>query len=169
MHRAVSFLLINILSGIFFVNLSWSANMKLTSPSFGNNGYIPKKFSCHGEEISPELLIENIPGSAKTLALLVVDPDAPSGAWTHWILYNMPFLSRIPEAGAPGEMGMNSSGKASYDGPCPPSGVHHYIFKLFALDTELKFNKPPDRKAFEKAIEGHVIEEAELTGLFAHK
>ena len=143
--------------------------MKLTSPSFANNGYIPQKFSCHGAEISPELLIEGIPGSAKTLALLVVDPDAPSGAWTHWIVYNMPLVSRIPEAGAPGEKGMNSSGKASYDGPCPPSGVHHYIFKIFALDSELKFNKPPDRKAFEKAIEGHVIEEAELIGLFAHK
>ena len=143
--------------------------MKLTSPSFGNNGYIPDKFSCHGEEISPELLIEDIPDNTKTLALLMADPDAPSGAWTHWIVYNIPVVSRIQEATAPGEEGLNSSGKAAYDGPCPPWGVHHYIFKIFALDTELKFNKPPDRKAFEKTIEGHVIEEAQLTGLFAHK
>jgi len=143
--------------------------MKLTSPSFSNNEYIPKKFSCHGEEISPELLIENIPDNAKTLALLMIDPDAPVGAWTHWIVYNIPLVSRIPEASAPGEEGINSSGKTSYDGPCPPWGIHHYVFKIFALDTELKFNKPPDRKIFEKAIEGHVIEETELIGLFAHR
>ena len=143
--------------------------MQLTSPSFANNGYIPDKFSCHGEEVSPELSIEKIPDNSKTLALLVVDPDAPSGAWTHWIVYNIPIVQRIKEANAPGEEGLSSSGKAAYDGPCPPSGVHHYIFKIFALNTELKFDKPPDKKAFEKAIEGHVIEEAQLTGLFAHK
>ena len=143
--------------------------MKLSSPSFENNGVIPEKFSCRGDDVSPELLIEGIPDNTKALALLVVDPDAPSGAWTHWIVYNIPLVSRIPEASAPGEMGLNSSGKASYDGPCPPSGVHHYIFKIFALDAKLKFEKLPDRKAFEKAIEGHIIEKSELTGLFAHK
>jgi Raf kinase inhibitor-like YbhB/YbcL family protein len=143
--------------------------MKLTSPSFGNNEYLPQRFSCLGDGINPELLIADIPSNTKTLALLVVDPDAPSGTWTHWVVYNIPLLSRITEASVPGEQGISSSGNNSYDSPCPPSGVHRYIFKIFALDSRLKFKSPPDKEAFTKAIAGHIIEEAELTGLFAHR
>ncbi|MGA2774875.1 MAG: YbhB/YbcL family Raf kinase inhibitor-like protein [Candidatus Omnitrophota bacterium] len=143
--------------------------MKLTSPSFGNNEYIPQRFSCRGDDLSPELSIKDIPANTKTLALLVVDPDAPAGLWTHWIVYNIPSLSRITEASVPGDQGVNSAGDNAYHGPCPPSGTHRYIFKIFALDTELKFKSPPDNRAFTEAIAGHVIEEAQLTGLFTHK
>ncbi|MFA5276271.1 MAG: YbhB/YbcL family Raf kinase inhibitor-like protein [Candidatus Omnitrophota bacterium] len=165
----VSFLLLFFLSGLFFTELAGSANMKLTSPSFANNEYIPPKFSCQGDDVNPELLIKDIPANTKTLALLVVDPDAPSGLWTHWVVYNIPLLSRITEASVPGVQGLNSAGENSFHGPCPPSGTHRYIFKVFALDSELKFKSPPDNDAFTEAIAGHVIEETQLTGLFTHK
>ena len=143
--------------------------MKITSPSFRDGENIPDKYTCYGQDTSPALLIQGIPSTAKTLAILVTDPDAPSGLWTHWIAYNIPLLSVIAEGSAPGEQGINTDGARSYGGPCPPSGTHHYIFQVYALDTELRFQSPPDNAAFMEAIAGHVVEAAQLTGLSTHK
>ncbi|MFH1269902.1 MAG: YbhB/YbcL family Raf kinase inhibitor-like protein [Candidatus Omnitrophota bacterium] len=140
--------------------------MRLISPEFNNNGVIPKKFTCEGQDINPALIIEDIPRSAKSLALIVDDPDAPMGTWVHWVVYNMPVISRIDEDNIPGEQGINTAGRKDYHGPCPPSGTHRYFFKIYALDAELNLKPGLNKQGLEKAIEGHILEKAELLGLY---
>jgi Raf kinase inhibitor-like YbhB/YbcL family protein len=141
-------------------------NMKLTSPEFENNGFIPRKFTCQGEDINPELIIEDIPQGAKSLALIVDDPDAPMGTWVHWIVYNIPVIGLIKEDSIPGIQGRNDFGGGGYGGPCPPSGTHRYFFKLYALDTELNLEEGISKKVLEKAMEGHLLTKAELVGRY---
>ncbi|MEK6733414.1 MAG: YbhB/YbcL family Raf kinase inhibitor-like protein [Candidatus Omnitrophota bacterium] len=140
--------------------------MKLTSPEFENNSYMPKKFTCRGENVNPALVIENVPEGARRFALIVDDPDAPSGNWVHWVVFNMPVVSRIEENSAPGIQGVNDFGKNRYDGPCPPSGTHRYIFKIYALSTELDLQEGADKQTLENSMQGHILAWAELTGLF---
>jgi len=143
--------------------------MKLTSPVFENNQIIPKKYTCDGEDINPPLKISGVPEGTRSLVLIVDDSDAPMGTWDHWIVWNIdPSTSLIKENSVPEEavQGMNSFGKQPYGGPCPPSGTHHYHFKLYALDTE--FNLPPssNKKTVEKAMAGHILDWTELIGLY---
>jgi Raf kinase inhibitor-like YbhB/YbcL family protein len=140
--------------------------MKVTSPEFDHNGYIPQKFTCQGEDINPELVIEDIPQEAQSLALIADDPDAPMGTWVHWVVYDMPVANRIDENSIPGKQGHNDFGRYNYGGPCPPSGTHRYFFKVYALDTKLKLEEGIDKKDLEEAMEGHVIASAELIGLY---
>lgn len=140
--------------------------MKLTSPAFKNNTMIPKKFTCQGEDISPAFIIEDIPLQAKTLALIVDDPDAPMGTWVHWVVFNIPITPKIDEGAIPGKQGKNDFGRRNYGGPCPPSGTHRYFFKLYALDIELNLQEGISKKELEKAMQGHILEEAELIGLY---
>lgn len=142
------------------------ANMQLTSPEFTHQEFIPRKFTCEGEDISPALTIEDIPAATKSLALIVDDPDAPMGMWVHWVVYNMPKISRIEENSIPGEQGMNDFHRKDYGGPCPPSGTHRYFFKIYALDKELNLKAGLSKKELEKAMQGHIIEKAELVGLY---
>lgn len=147
-------------------------NMNITSPEFENAKNIPDKFTCNGENISPSLHFENPPMDAKSLALIADDPDAPSGTWTHWIIWNIdPQVKVIPENGLPPQAlsGTNDFGKKGYGGPCPPSGTHHYHFKLFALDSKVEIPEGSDRKTAENAIKSHIIDEAELVGLYSKK
>lgn len=141
-------------------------NMKMTSPDFKNNEMIPKKFTCDGENVSPGLVIEGIPGQAKSLALIVDDPDAPMGTWVHWVVYDMPPASRIGQNSAPGKQGTNDFGKRNYGGPCPPSGTHRYFFKIFALDAMLNVKEGLSKKELEHSLQGHIVEKAELVGLY---
>lgn len=143
--------------------------MILTSPSFKNNGMIPLKFTCEGGNMNPELQIQNVPEGAKGLALIMHDPDAPMpGGFTHWVVWNIaPTTSVIKEESVPpgSAEGMNSR-NAGYTGPCPPSGMHHYEFHLYALDAKFDL-LPSTRKAeLETAMQGHVIEQTLLTGLY---
>jgi len=109
--------------------------MTLSSPAFANNEHIPKQYTCDGANISPPLVIGGVPSSAKSLTLVVTDPDAPGGAFTHWKAINIgPNLTMITEGGHPGQEQTNGFGKVGYGGPCPPSGEHHYVFTLTALD-----------------------------------
>src|SRR3954467_15633748 len=108
----------------------------VTSTAFRNEGEIPAKYTCDGEEISPPLDIEGVPEATVTMALIVEDPDAPNGTFDHWIVWNIPPTHHIAEGGRPGISGDNSAGKTGYHGPCPPNGSHRYYFHLFALDTE---------------------------------
>jgi len=140
--------------------------MELTSPAFKNNEYIPKRFSCRGENINPALLIENIPPGTKSIALIFDDPDAPGRTWVHWVVFDIPVASEIKENSIPGKQGVNDSGRISYDGPCPPFGTHRYVFKAYALDAELKLEEGITKAELEAAMKGHVLDKTELTGLF---
>ncbi len=141
--------------------------MKLTSPEFEPNGAIPARFTCQGDDVNPLLRIAGVPASARSLALIMYDPDAPSGMWVHWVLYNIyAGASFIDENTTPGLQGVNSWGKLDYGGPCPPSGTHRYIFKLYALDIELPMRAGATKQKLEEAIQGHVCAQAELIGTY---
>ena len=140
--------------------------MKLTSPEFENGKNIPRKFTCEGDDINPRLIIEDIPTGTKSLALIVDDPDAPMGTWVHWVSFNIPVVSQIDEDSIPGKQGLNDFGRKDYGGPCPPSGTHRYFFKLYALDTVLDLNEGINKEALEEAVEGHILDKAELIGLY---
>lgn len=143
--------------------------MRLASPDFKHNELIPKKFTCDGEDINPALIIEDIPKGTKSLSLIVDDPDAPMGIWVHWVVYNIAPLSKIEENSIPGKECINDFRRESYGGPCPPSGTHRYFFKLYALDTELNLNKGSRKETLEKAMQGHILDKAELIGLYKRK
>ena len=143
--------------------------LKISSPSFENNGHIPKKFTCDGENINPRLLIEGRPSKAESLALIVDDPDAPGGMWVHWVLWNIPPDTKdIKETSVPqkAEQGLNDFRKHDYGGPCPPWGTHRYFFKLYALDTTLSLGTNSTKAALERAMQGHIIEQAQIIGLY---
>ena len=143
-------------------------NMKLTSPAFENNGKIPSEYTCDGSDTSPELNIADVPKNAKSLVLVNDDPDAPVGTWDHWIVFNiLPATAKIEKGEEPeGLGGKNSWGKTGYGGPCPPSGVHRYFFKLYALDTTLNLKEGATKKEIEKAMQGHVVAKTELIGTY---
>lgn len=140
--------------------------MELKSPEFENNQFIPKKFTCEGEDVNPALIIENLPEGTKSLALIVDDPDAPMGTWVHWVVYDIPVTSRIDEDSVPGKQGINDFRKKDYGGPCPPSGTHRYFFKIYALDQELGLPEGITKEDLEKAMQGHILDKAELIGLY---
>lgn len=146
--------------------------LKITSPIFDNNDNIPKKYTCDGMDINPPLLIENVPKDAKSLALIVDDPDAPMGTWVHWILWSInPGTKEIKENRVPEgtKQGTTDFGKHDYGGPCPPSGTHRYFFKLYALDNVPALS-PGSRKAdLEKSMKGHIISQAQIIGLYRRK
>jgi len=146
-------------------------SMKLTSTAFGDNGNIPAKYTCQGEDISPPLGIQAIPGGTKSLVLIMDDPDAPVGTWVHWVLWNISAVPAIGEDSVPkgAVEGRNSWGSNGYGGPCPPSGTHRYMFKLYALDTELKLGGSSGKVEVERAMQGHILAQARLTGLYAKK
>ena len=140
--------------------------MKLTSPAFENNKTIPAKFTCEGKDISPALTIEGIPAGTKSLALIVDDPDAPVGTWVHWVVFDIPVMASIEEDSIPGKQGMNNFRRKDYGGPCPPSGTHRYFFKIYALDSELGLSEGIDKKGLEEAMQGHILDKAQLIGLY---
>ena len=142
--------------------------MKLTSPSFQHNGNIPSEFTCDGTDLSPPLTISDVPSNAKSLALIMDDPDAPVGTWDHWIVFNInPSTREIPKGKEPsGTAGKNSWGRTGYGGPCPPSGTHRYFFKLYALDAMLNLPQSSAKKDIEREMQGHILAKAELIGLY---
>ncbi len=145
------------------------AKMNVTSAAFQEGANIPSKFSCDGANSSPPLQISDVPSEAKSLVLIVDDPDAPSGLFTHWIVWNIsPQTSTIAEGSVPkGAQGTNDFGKSGYAGPCPPSGTHRYYFKIFALDRELDLPFRARRGQLDAAIKGHVIAQGELMGRYS--
>lgn len=141
-------------------------SMKITSPDFENNKSIPTKFTCEGNDVNPTLIIEGIPKEAKSLALIVDDPDAPGRIWVHWVVYDIPVVGCIDENSIPGKQGLTDSGRKAYHGPCPPSGTHRYFFKIYALDKMLNLNEGIRKPDLEKAMQGHILDKAELMGLY---
>jgi len=147
------------------------AKMKITSSAFQEGGNIPSKFSCDGGNTSPPLQISNVPPEAKSLVLIVDDPDAPSGLFTHWAVWNIsPQTSTVAEGSTPkGVQGTNDFGRSGYGGPCPPYGMHRYYFKIFALDRELDLPFGAKRSQLEAALKGHAIAQGELMGRYSRK
>jgi len=143
-----------------------TATLDITSPAFSHNGLIPAKHTCEGENINPSLEVTGIPDEAKSLVLIVEDPDARHGIWDHWIVWNIPAKGTVVENTVPGIEGINSFKHHKYDGPCPPSGTHRYFFKVYALDTMLDLPSDSDKKKLEKAMEDHVLARGEIIGLY---
>lgn len=144
----------------------------ISSKAFKDNGDIPEKYTCDGTDINPPLKIDNIPDNAKSLALIVDDPDAPAGTWVHWVLWNIsPDIKEINEDDVPknAKHGINDFGKHDYGGPCPPSGTHRYFFKLYALDSTPDLSNNAKKADLEKAMKGHIIEQAQIIGLYKKK
>ncbi len=148
------------------------AAMTITSPAFQNGELIPSRFTCDGDDISPALVIGNVPPEAKSLALIMDDPDAPGGMWVHWVVWNIDpktteiGVNKVP-AGA--KLGMSDFRKAPYGGPCPPSGTHRYSFKLHALDIKPELGPGTNKAGLEKAMKGHILAQAELMGKYKRK
>jgi Raf kinase inhibitor-like YbhB/YbcL family protein len=137
------------------------------SPVFENNQLIPAKYTCDGDNVNPPLTIEGVPEGAKSLVLIVDDPDCPTGTWNHWLVWNIPSTTRkIEENKVPGTEGISTYRKHAYGGPCPPSGTHRYFFKVYALDAKLDLTANAEKKDVEKAMESHVLAEGELVGLY---
>ena len=146
--------------------------MKLSSPDFSDGGNIPERFTCQGKDVSPTLTIGGVPKEAKSLVLIVDDPDAPAGNFTHWLMWNiLPTLTEIVGNKPPSHavQGVNDFGKNNYRGPCPPPGIHRYFFKLYALDTTLALPPTSKRKVVDAAIKGHIIADATLMGMYSRK
>jgi len=144
-------------------------NMKsllIESPVFRSMEKIPSRFTCDGEGINPPLTIKNIPAEAKSLAVIMDDPDAPMGTWDHWIIWNIPIQENIRENSQPGVEGRNSWNNNEYGGPCPPSGSHRYFFKVYALDKMLSLSPSSKKKDVVAAISGHVIASGQLVGMY---
>jgi len=144
--------------------------MKITSKAFAHMKPIPTKYTCKGNDINPPLEFANLPEGTESLVMIMDDPDAPMGTWDHWILWNMdPADGAIRENSVPNGsvQGKNSWGRNDYGGPCPPSGTHRYFFKLFALDCKLELAAGTIKGRVEKAMEDHILAEAELVGLFS--
>ncbi|MBU0706474.1 YbhB/YbcL family Raf kinase inhibitor-like protein [Patescibacteria group bacterium] len=147
--------------------------MKITSPAFEHGQTIPSKFTCDADNISPELSFSDVPVNAKSLVLISNDPDAAkSGGWTHWVIINMtPDTAGIGENSKPNS-GLETTtdfGKPGYGAPCPPSGSHRYYFYLYALDTTLDLPVTVTKDDVETAMEGHIIEKAELMGNYERR
>ena len=152
--------------------------LKLASPAFAESGAIPRKYTCKGHDISPPLAWSGVPQNAKSLVLIVDDPDAPDPAapkttWVHWVLYNLPPSSRGLPEGVTGETlpagtmaGLNDWKRASYGGPCPPIGRHRYFHKLYALDASLDALDQPDKADIEAKMRPHILAEATLVGTY---
>ena len=148
------------------------STLTIASPAFKHNESIPAKYTCDGADVNPPLVIEGVPPGAKSLALIVDDPDAPRGTWVHWVVWNIdPKTKEIKEKSVPAgaKEGMNDFRKRNYGGPCPPSGTHRYFFKLYALDIAPDLGPDTTKAALESAMKGHVLTEAEIIGLYKRK
>jgi len=152
------------------------SEIKVTSVAFQQGQPIPRQYTCAGVNVSPPLEWSGVPKTAKTIAIVADDPDAPGGTWVHWVLYNVPadnigFVENVPVSEtlkAGGFQGKNDFGKVGYGGPCPPSGTHRYFFKLYAVDAELPLKAGATRAELEQAMQGHVVAQAQLMGTYSH-
>lgn len=146
--------------------------LKISSDAFSHNGMIPKEHTCDGADRSPPLSIRNVPAKCRSLALIVDDPDAPRGTWVHWVVWNIaPGTAELPAGSVPREalQGTNDFGRPGYGGPCPPSGTHRYFFKLYALDGSPALAAGATRRQLEDAMQGHIVDSAELIGLYRRR
>ncbi|MBN2188133.1 MAG: YbhB/YbcL family Raf kinase inhibitor-like protein [Chitinispirillaceae bacterium] len=149
----------------------------IESAAFGQMQPIPPQYTCDGADVSPPLAWSNVPPAAKSMVLIVDDPDAPAGTWVHWVVYdlpatidslpeNMPKTDTLPTGGKQGRTDFNRVG---WNGPCPPGGTHRYFFKIYALDTILNLPAGKTRAEIEKAMKGHLLAKGDLVGTYTRK
>ena len=161
-------------------NILNTNTMKIESFAFLNEEEIPSRFTCDGENINPELTFKDVPKNAKSLAFIMDDPDIPQSVkekyginvWDHWVMWNIPpVTTEVDQGSEPVDavVGLNSSGKNEYTGPCPPDREHRYLFKLYALDKILDLPQATKASDLVKAMQGHIIAEAELIGRYERK
>lgn len=146
--------------------------MKISSNAFQNNQAIPSKYTCDGENVNPPLQIAEVPAGAKSLALVVDDPDAPVGDWVHWLVWNIePTTTQIAENSVPAGavQGKTDFGENQYGGPCPPSGTHRYHFKVYALDTRLDLPAETRKSGLEAVMRGHILDQGMLVGNYSRE
>jgi Raf kinase inhibitor-like YbhB/YbcL family protein len=152
-------------------------SIEVKSTAFTDGGMIPKLYTCQGKDISPPLSWTGVPAEAKSLALIMDDPDAPRGTWVHWVVYNIPPDSKGLDENVPrgaslsngAKQGKNSWPKSGYGGPCPPSGTHRYYFKVYALDIVLPQQSEGTKADILKAMKGHILAEGQLMGTYSKK
>ena len=152
-------------------------SFRIYSPDFQEGSSIPSKFTCDGSDISPTLQWEDPPINTKSFTLIIHDPDAPAGDWTHWVVYNIPSDKQYLVESFPSEInlpdgmrqGRNSWHQTKYGGPCPPSGTHRYFFTLYALDTFLELEGGADRQEVLAAIQSHILAQAQMIGTYCRK
>ena len=143
--------------------------MIITTSSFNNNGMIPPEFTCEGDNINPDISIESMPAGAESMALVIEDIDAAQGSFIHWLVFNIPVSSAIEQNSVPGTQARNDSRGNDYYGPCPAVGTHRYVFTLYALDAMLDLPEGTGHEAVRKALAGHTLEKAEITGKYKKK
>ncbi|MGH7469098.1 MAG: YbhB/YbcL family Raf kinase inhibitor-like protein [Longimicrobiales bacterium] len=144
--------------------------MQISSSAFKNGGKIPRQHTCDGSDVSPQLELGHVPAHARTLALIVDDPDAPRGDWVHWLVYDIPVaVQSFAEGQAPAgaTQGRTDFGRTNWNGPCPPPGKpHRYFFKLYALDAALELRAGATKKDLLDAMAEHIIDQAQLMGTY---
>ena len=172
------YLLVGVQIGIAAENSSARrGEMELRSSAFSQGQAIPSKYTCDGSDVSPPLTWADTSPAAKSLALIADDPDAPTGTWVHWVVYNLPPTTRELREEFPTDgrlpdgtiQGKNDFGRTGYGGPCPPSGAHRYVFQLFALDIVLPLPTGSTAKQLRAAMQGHVLAETQLMGTYRRK
>mgnify|MGYP005855565883 CR=1 FL=1 len=152
-------------------------SIALTSPAFAPGESIPPKYTCDGQDLSPPLEWDNVPEGARSFVLIMDDPDAPAGAWVHWVLYDLPAERRSLPEGVPandelaggGRHGRNSWRRSGYGGPCPPAGTHRDFFRVYALDARLDLEPGATARAVQEAMGGHVLAWGELMGRYTRQ
>lgn len=140
--------------------------LHITSRAFDARGEMPRKYTCEGINVSPPLEIKGIPRGTRSLAIVVEDPDAPMGTWTHWVVWNIPPTHVLPEGNDSGVQGVNDFGVNVYGGPCPPADTHHYHFKIYALDRMLDLLPSATKLQLEFAMDNHILAYGELVGRY---
>jgi Raf kinase inhibitor-like YbhB/YbcL family protein len=143
--------------------------LMVTSPDFENGGEIPERFTCDGDDSNPNLDIAGIPKDAKSLVIIMEDPDVALTTFNHWLVWNIVPQGTIRASSIPGVQGNNSLGKSSYLGPCPPAGTHRYFFKVYALDTMLELPPDSNKRMLEAAMKDHILAEGEIYGVYNKK
>lgn len=145
--------------------------MNISIDAFQDDLPIPSKYTCDGEDARPVISIADIPENTQSFALIVDDPDAPNGTWTHWLVWNIPADTAQIGAALPDDavQGTTSAGSSDWHGPCPPSGTHRYYWHLYALDTKLDLTGSADAPALRSALEGHVLDQAQYMGTYERR
>ena len=144
-------------------------SLRVSSPAFADGGDIPKKYTCDGQNVAPPFELSGVPQPSKSIAIICEDPDAPSGTFTHWVLYDVPASTQtIGERASIGKTGANDFGKTGFGGPCPPKkdGAHHYRFHVYALDIDSLGSPGLSKREATEAMQGHILAEGELTGTY---
>ncbi len=150
--------------------------LDVRSSAFAEGGMIPSRYTCDGENVSPDLEWSTVPAGTKSIAVIADDPDAPRKTWVHWVLFNLPpalrglpkDVPKTPTLADGAIQGINDSNELGYDGPCPPSGVHRYYFKVYALDRELTLRSGCTKQQLLEAMEGHALADGVLMGRYTH-